>query len=197
MTMTTQDLQSVVAFMLLAEAKRLGELDARTYSLDVVDGAEYAQHLSAADERRRKARFAEQSMVFTITHAEDEQRVAAHVARLAERLRGNYLAKANAFLKAAAYRADKRTRSELAAVLKEHGASDDAKLFSYLTLLELIKEQEECEEPQAGSEDRFRDEVALAYEGCDSPEQLGALLKNVQLPTEKEIGRARARAYAA
>lgn len=195
MTISTEDLKSIVGFMLLTEAKRLGECDARTYSLDVVDGGEYAHYLSTADERRRRERFAALEGSFDSTRA--EERVQLHVLRLAERLREILLAKANAFLKAAAYRADASTRAELAAVLKEHGGSPDAKLFAYLTLLEIIKEQEECEAPVAGSEDRFRDEVALLYEQCDSPEQLGSLLREVSLPTEKQVGKARARAYAA
>src|SRR4051812_27141325 len=115
--MTSEDLKSIVAWMLLTEAKRVGEYDARTYSLDVVDGSEYPKYLTAADERRRKAEYHDRELEYTLTHAEDSTKVEVHVLRLAERLRGIYLAKAKAFLKAMAYRADKQTRAELAAVL--------------------------------------------------------------------------------
>lgn len=187
MSMSKQELAELVQVLVEIEAVELAERYDGIYDNDVVDAAEYPQHISRKNEERRKARFAEAEMIYIISKAEQSSNVAAQRAMLCEAVRADALALAKAFIRPTSRRVDATTRSELRKIVAEHKSSDDSLVFAYLTMMSIIGWERD--------QDEVVREQDVEYDGL--PEQMGALIRELQMPTEREVSFARRRAYAA
>lgn len=186
MSMSKQELAELVQVLVEIEAVELAERYAGIYDNDVVDAAEYPRVIGRRKEAQRKARFAEAEMMYIISKAQDRANVAQQRAMLCEAVYADALALAKAFIRPTSYRVDARTRSELRKIVAAHKSSDDSMVFAYLTMMSIIGWERE--------QDEVLREQDVEYDGL--PEQMGALIRELQLPTEREVSFARRKAYA-
>jgi hypothetical protein len=187
MSMSKQELAELVQVLVEIEAVALAERYDGIYDNDVVDASEYPMRLSRKDEERRKARFAELEMMYIISKAQQSSNVAAQRKMLCEAVYADALALAKAFIRPLSKRVDNTTRSELRKIVAAHKSSDDSMVFAYLTMMSIIGWERE--------QDEVVREQDVEYDGL--PEQMGALVREIQMPTEREVSLARRRAYAA
>lgn len=181
------ELKELTNVLVEIEALELAERYEGIYDNDVVDAADYPKVISRADEARRKARFAEAEMMYIISKAEQSSNVATQRAMLCEAVYADALALAKAFIRPVSHRVDARTRSELRKIVAAHKSSDDSMVFAYLTMMSIVGWERE--------QDEVVREQDVEYDGL--PEQMGALIRDVQMPTDREVAFARRRAYAA
>lgn len=180
------ELKESVAALVEIEAVELAERYAGLYENDVVDDSVYRKRLNRKNEARRKARFAEAEMMYIISKAQDNANVAQQREQLCAAVYADALALAKAFIRPTSYRVDARTRSELRKIVAAHKSSDDSMVFAYLTMMSIIGWEREQEEVVR--------EQDVEYDGL--PEQMGALIRELQMPTEREVAFARRVSYA-
>lgn len=173
---SAEDLAACVRYLLWEEAKRLLEFDAQRYTLDVVDGGVY-QRLTAEREARRQAIFDRLEYRFEERAARIRQDAKAVLTAAAEELRAELLPLARLRVRSMGKDVDQATRRSLRELLVRHGRSDDALLFAYLTMQDLIVNAWAHEGTAPTSEDRFADEVAESFGTYDGACDLKALLR--------------------
>lgn len=175
--MNPKDLAAAVKYMLWTEAKRLLEYDPARYGMDVVDDSAYAKRLDRKAEAQRMHDFSVLEYNFGERAAAAERDARAVLLAATAELRAELLPVAKLRIRQVAKEIDATTRKELRKLVAEHKSSDDAVLFAYLTMQDLVRNYWECEGRAPSTEDRFADEVAESTSDYDGAADLAALLR--------------------
>jgi hypothetical protein len=185
MSFATEDLKATTRLFLLDEAKAQLEYDARRYKLDVIDDSVYAGRKPTASElAAQQARFAEFEAGFAENEAECAAEAKAVLLRKMASLATHHVARARVKLGTMLFQTDAAQRKQYRALLAEHSGSEAAMLFVYLMLRSEIEWSLDYDEPMAGSEARFADEVAEAtgsYDGTVAYKALDRCARRYQV----------------
>lgn len=185
-TMTQNDLRSLAFSLLHGEVLRLAEYDARRYENDVLVPESYSR---ATPDAVIAERAAEWEARWCAEHEAEHEEVSAHLHLLIAKLARKTIPLARVHLRSMGQQAPKAVASALRALLVEHQSSASALLVAYFTMKDCIEWQRSYEGLPEGSEDRFRDEVAELYAEPDSPDALGAMVRDWVLPPKAAVAR--------